>query len=106
MTIADLTDSKKALEIPKIGTVIAEPQFGTPEDIANDVEIRWRTGGQIFSNLQSGANVAASKILQSNKLLAGRGVCLHGAGFLLAKEEVDLWGKNYLDSVVKPYCKE
>lgn len=93
--------SKKA--VAQIGFVLSEERGETPEDSAEQINMIWKNVGQIFANLNSGANISKALKLQSSDLLASRGVCLHGAGFLLTEEEMQGWGKDYLDSVVKAY---
>jgi len=48
--------------------------------------------GRLFADLNTGANVAASKQLQSNSQLSNRGVSLFGAGFILSPEEAQQLG--------------
>jgi hypothetical protein len=103
MTGAEL-DELKATKIAQLGTVVCEAEAETPEEEADKVEVNWQKVGHIFSDLRSGANVSNAIKLQSNNLLAGRGVCLHGAGFIVSDREMAEWGNRYLDSVVKPYC--
>nr|WP_320144510.1 DNA methyltransferase [uncultured Cohaesibacter sp.] len=62
--------------------------------------------GKIFGNLRIGADVLGSNSLQSNKGLAHMGMKLHGSGFIVSKEEVDLLiapAENELEKVIRPY---
>ena len=102
MTGAGL-DNPNIKVIAQIGIVISEEEGATPEDSAERISIFWKNVSQIFANLRSGSNVSNAVKLQSNDLLASRGVCLHGAGFLLNAKEIEEWGKDYLSSIVKPY---
>ncbi len=88
---------------PQLGKVVSELKTEVPEDTARNVTVEWQHVGQIFSDLRAGANLLTTCKLQSNDLLAGRGVCLHGAGFILSQQEFQVWGHKYLNSIVKPY---
>jgi len=103
MTAAELDDSSRILRFAKLGVVVTESDGETPEDIARQIKIEWKNVNKVFSNLKSGVDITRAIKLQSNKLLSGRGVYLHGSGFRLSSKEFDLWGRNYLDSVVKPF---
>ncbi len=94
------------LQMPKImrlGHVINEELAETPEDRAEKLDLRWHGVGEIFSDLRAGTNILSSNQLKSNDRLSGRGVCLHGAGFLIEELEMTQWGHKYLENVVKPY---
>ena len=93
--------SKRNIEL---GTVIDENENEIPEKSADEIRIQWHIGGNIFSNLQLGIDVTKATKLESNKLLAGPGVKLHGAGFLVTEEEMKIWGNTYLGTVIKHYC--
>ncbi len=102
MTAAEL-DAPKASMMAQVGTVIVEGEGETPEDKAEQVDIKWRNVGRIFSNLRAGADVASATKLQSNKLLSGRGMFLGGTGFLVNQKDMESWGKSYLGNVIKPF---
>jgi hypothetical protein len=102
MTGASL-DHPSIKVIAQIGIVISEERGETPEDSAEHVSMLWKNVSQIFANLHSGSNVSNAIKLQSNDLIASRGVCLHGAGFLLNTKEMQAWGKDYLGGVIKAY---
>ncbi len=102
MTAAEL-DKFSIREISRFGQVISEKFTEFPEDNASSLQICWRSVGKIFSNLQVGVDLGSCTSLQSNNVLAGRGVCLHGAGFILSPEEMQEWGRNYIDGIVKKY---
>jgi hypothetical protein len=94
------------LQMPKImrlGHVINEELAETPEDRAEKLDLRWHGVGEIFSDLRAGTNILSSNQLKSNDRLSGRGVCLHGSGFLIEELEMTQWGHKYLEHVVKPY---
>jgi hypothetical protein len=56
------------------------------EDGENEVTLQ-RSGGHLAPNLQIGADVGSTVALASNEKVAGMGVALHGAGFILQPEE-------------------
>jgi hypothetical protein len=58
----------------------------TREDGENDVSLI-RSGGLIAPNLQIGADLSSALSLLANDKIAGMGVALHGAGFILLPEE-------------------
>jgi len=62
--------------------------------------------GRIFANLRIGADVAASSSLSANKGLAAMGMKLHGAGFIISKEEALRFSSENLEDaklVIRPY---
>ena len=68
----------------------------------NNAKVRIESVDRINSDLSSGVDVTASLILFSNSKLAGPGVKLHGAGFLVSYEQYQFWGCKY-PNIVKPY---
>ena len=103
MTGAEILDSLNK-RIATLGVVSDENFAETPEDEAEQLYVSWKIASEIFSNLRTGANLQSSIKLRCNEQLAGRGVCLHGSGFLVGETEMDLWGHKYLESVVRLYC--
>ena len=99
VTAAEQSNSKSILRISQIGTVISEKEGNTPEDSAEQIEISWRNVPQIFSNLQSGANVASAVPLKSNLKACCPGIKLHGMGFCLTKLEA----AGIESEIVRPY---
>ncbi|WP_341732218.1 hypothetical protein [Microcoleus sp. EPA2] len=91
MTSAGLKTSKTH-RINHIGIVIDEGKAEASEDITEQLEIQWRNVGEIFSNLTSSVNFASACILKANSNLSSTGVKLHGAGFILTKEEAIAMG--------------
>ena len=87
MTAGELNDSKKPVKIAQLGTVIAEDEGETPEESAEQVEVRSQNVGRIFSNLQTGADVGSAEKLKANSQLSCRGMEMRGAGFLLTREQ-------------------
>ena len=90
--------SKRNIEL---GTVINENEGDTPEESANEVSIQWYIGEKISSNLQLGIDLTKATDLESNRLLTGPGVKLHGSGFLVTEAEMNRWGNTYLGTVIK-----
>jgi hypothetical protein len=86
MTSAGLKTSKTQ-KINQIGIVIGPGKAETSEDITEPIEIQWLTAGEIFSNLTSYVNFTSACILKANSNLSSTGVKIHGAGFILTKEE-------------------
>jgi hypothetical protein len=89
MTAAELNDAKKPVRIPQLSTVVTEDEGETPEESAEQVEVRSQNVGRIFSNLQAGADVASAVSLRSNQKLCCPGVKLHGMGFCLTEAEAN-----------------
>ena len=68
-----------------------------------EVEVSLESGtGNLAANLQLGTDINTASALQSNDKIAGMGVALHGAGFIVLPEQAaDLRGSGA--SVIKPY---
>ncbi|MDD1413179.1 hypothetical protein MEN41_00505 [Dolichospermum sp. ST_con] len=92
MTGAESINSKRLLNIPKIGTLVSHEEGITPEHSADKINIHWKNVEKIFSNLQSGADVAGTNKLKANSKLACRGMEMRGAGFLLTQEQAQFLG--------------
>ncbi|MBE9218400.1 class I SAM-dependent DNA methyltransferase [Dolichospermum flos-aquae] len=92
MTGAESINSQKLLHIPKIGTLVSHEEGITPEHSADKINIQWKNVEKIFSNLQSGADVAGTKKLKANSKLACRGMEMRGSGFLLTQEQAEFFG--------------
>jgi hypothetical protein len=110
MTAAESSTSKLPARIPQLGNVIVEGKAETPEDSADLIEIFWRNVSKIFSDLKSSADINSTRLLKANADLSSTGVKLHGAGFILTKDEalsmgyeqtVGLLAKN--NDVIKKY---
>ncbi len=71
------------------------------EDGENEV-ILSRIEGTLAPNLQIGADLGSAAALTSNDKLAGMGVALHGAGFILNPEEAEALRISGPE-VIKPY---
>ncbi|AKI02642.1 Methyltransferase domain [Hoeflea sp. IMCC20628] len=50
--------------------------------------------GKVFANLQIGANLQGSVRLKANLKIAGMGVKLHGAGFIISPEKAEVFSRN------------
>lgn len=86
-------------QISQLGIVVADEAGEIPEDRAERVKVSWRTVHQIFSDLQSGADIANTSKLRSNQNISSRGVQLIGGGFCVTQEEL-----KYLEAeVIYPY---
>jgi hypothetical protein len=92
----DNVDLKK---LSQVGIVVAESEAETPEDTAEHIKVDWKSVGKIFSNLQSGVDVANSTQLKSNQKLGCLGMKLHGMGFCLTEKEA----KSLEPDVIHPY---
>lgn len=101
MTVAEKDDKSQVNSIVYVGTVINEKSFETPEDGADQIQIHLNQYSKINSNLHPGIDISKVLKLKSNSLIAGRGVCLHGAGFLVSQEEIEIWGHEYLGTTIK-----
>lgn len=105
MTVAELDVSKKLKHSARLGTVISEGESEVPEDTADTVVIRWKDVGKVFSNLQSGADIANAASLKANDQLSSRGVTLAGQGFVLDLGQLNLLQYSILDrpEIIKRY---
>ncbi|HBK62298.1 MAG TPA: class I SAM-dependent DNA methyltransferase, partial [Cyanobacteria bacterium UBA11166] len=86
MTSAELTTAKTHKN-HQIGIVIDEGKAEILDDITEKIKIQWRNVGEIFSNLTACVNFTSACVLKSNSILSSTGVKIHGAGFILNKEE-------------------
>jgi hypothetical protein len=82
ITCAMLDDSK-LMGFPQIGIVIKEEEGNTPEDSAEQVKVKFKKVGRIFSNLQTGADLTKAASLSSNRELASQGFVVGGSGFIV-----------------------
>jgi hypothetical protein len=98
MTVGELEESKSN-RLAKLGVVISEGEAQTPEDSADQVELQIKSVGKIFSNLQAGADITGTVLLQSNKGLCCPGMKLHGMGFCISQDEA----KDLESEVINPY---
>lgn len=103
MTTGEINANSSVVQFSKLGIVKKEIDGETPEESASSLEINWNSTHKIHSNLESGTDITSAVKLKSNSLLAGPGVKLHGAGFLIKEEELLTWGEDYLAVVVKSY---
>jgi hypothetical protein len=71
------------------------------EDGENEVSLI-KAEGKIGSNLQTGAELTSTAALDSNDKLAGMGVALHGAGFILDPEQAEAI-RSHGPEVIKAY---
>ncbi|GAA6154974.1 hypothetical protein NBRC116588_04470 [Pyruvatibacter sp. HU-CL02332] len=88
--------------VGQLKTVVREADLNTDQPV---VELTTRVGS-IRPNLKLGADLAKALPLIANSGLAGRGVVLHGAGFILTNSEAhSLIEKEKLKggSIVRPY---
>ena len=83
MTASAQNDSKKPLPIARLGVVTSEVEGESPEEEADKVDIQSQNVGQIFSNLQAGADITETQILKANDKLSSRGLMLFGSGFIV-----------------------
>ncbi|WP_217650462.1 DNA methyltransferase [Spirulina major] len=102
MTVAEI-NKPDLKNFASIGSVFFEVESETPEIQADKIKINWNNVSEILANLRSGVNIIKASKLKSNNLLTGRGVCLHGAGFCLTKEQFNEWGRQYSKTIVRPY---
>ncbi len=65
---------------------IADERKGETEDEGRIVEFDFEVG-KIFANLRTGADVTGVKVLGSNGGLSSPGVKLHGAGFIVTRDQ-------------------
>lgn len=70
-----------------------------------EVELR-QVVGEVHADLTVGANLAAARPLLANEWLCSRGVSLHGAGFIVKREEAEALGlgrREGLERHIRPY---
>ena len=101
MTAAESSTFTSKLQ-SSLGIIKKETQEIILDESAENIRFEWFDGYQISSDLRVGVNLTTAQKLKSNKLLAGPGVKLHGAGFLVSVSEMLDWGNSYLGSVIKP----
>jgi len=84
-----------------LAEVVEESGLNTDQP---EVRLAARTG-LVGPNLKIGAAISSSAALKSNEGLAGRGVVLHGSGFILGAELVEGWRESEDPSlkIVRPY---
>lgn len=105
MTVGQ-AESSNIVRVAQLGTVVREVEAETPEDSAEQVDIRLHQATKIFSDLQGGADVSSSAKLKANLSLSCPGMKMTGAGFLVTPQEATLLGytaDSSLHSVIKPY---
>jgi hypothetical protein len=67
-------------------------QSETPQDDGEVAVTLSETQGLLHADLRIGANVAAAKVLRANLNVSSPGVKLHGAGFIVTREEAKQMG--------------
>ncbi|WP_432450481.1 class I SAM-dependent DNA methyltransferase [Aliiroseovarius marinus] len=77
---------------------IAEEHKGQTEDEGRLVHFD-EERGKIFANLRTGADVAGAKALKANEGISSPGVKLHGAGFIVNREEAKQLGLGTVDGL-------
>ncbi|MBE9057305.1 class I SAM-dependent DNA methyltransferase [Sphaerospermopsis sp. LEGE 08334] len=110
ITAAELDNSQSPPRMAKLGNIISEIKGEITENSAELIEIQWQNITHIFSDLKSTTNLSLASLLKSNLKLSSTGVKLHGAGFILTKDEAVLMGYGQTDGelsinndVVKKY---
>ena len=104
MTAAESYNFKQVTRIARLGDILIETEGETPEEKAERLEVTWKNVTRIFSDLRAGSDITTAVKLKSNNGLSGRGIYLHGSGFILNNNEMKNWGKNYVSTVIRPYC--
>ncbi len=104
LTVAEPYNCKQVSRMARLGNLLIEAEGDTPEEKAEQLEVTWKSVTRIFGDLRAGADVTSAVKLKSNNGLSGRGIYLHGAGFILNSNEMKIWGKNYVGRVIRPYC--
>lgn len=99
-----MTVGRKGRVDGKLRTVVEELKGETENEgrVVRFEEIE----GRIFGNLRIGADVAGAKALKANAGIAHMGMKLHGSGFIISKEEAQLFAeqrKAALGTVIRPY---
>lgn len=91
MTVGDAEESEGRLL-----RVRAESDSGVDDEI--DVEFE-EERGKIFAALNVGADMSAVRQLSANTNISGRGVSLHGRGFIVTREQAESLGFNRLPNI-------
>ncbi|MEG4516034.1 MULTISPECIES: DNA methyltransferase [unclassified Microcoleus] len=89
----------------KVGYVLNETEVGIPEDIADNLSIKFIHVEQILSNLDSGANLISTHKLRANQNLSSKGMMLGSQGFIVNHKQLELleYSSISLPSVIKHY---
>ncbi len=73
----------------------------------DEIEVKFQElQGQIFADLQAGANVADAQAIKANENLTSRGMMLFGAGFIISPNEAKRLGLgaiSELEKIIRPY---
>jgi hypothetical protein len=108
MTVAE--SIPLSMKFSQLGSIVSESKENAPESSVESVSICWQSVSKIFSNLQSGVDISSVKLLNSNSKLSSSGIKLHGAGFVLTKDEAIEMGYDIrkdtstaINLVIKPY---
>lgn len=91
MTVGDAEESEGRLL-----RVRAESDSAVDDEI--DVEFE-EERGKIFAALNVGADMSAVRQLSANTNISGRGVSLHGRGFIVTREQAESLGFNRLPNI-------
>ena len=87
------------------GRLLAVSNENASGDEGIDVQLRDHTG-LIHADLRVGANVSLSMSLRGNERLSSPGVKLHGAGFIVTREEAQQLGLGAIEGLerhIRPY---
>jgi hypothetical protein len=77
-------------------TVLDEGEPDTPQDVVLEERV-----GAILPTLTIGADVGSAKPLKANKDISNPGVKLHGAGFIVSREEASALGLGKVNGLEK-----
>jgi hypothetical protein len=84
----------------RIGVIDEEISATSPEEEAEKLRVRYISVARINGNLSPGTNISLAFLLKANSELSASGVKLHGAGFILTREEARSMG--YIDDLENP----
>ena len=99
MTVAARTEAVPFARLAVVATEEASDDAAGAATLTFDV----RSGAVLHEDLRLGANVAGVKARRSNDGLAGMGVALHGAGFLLEPTDAAHLRKSEDDKTIRPF---
>ncbi len=86
----------------RLGTVVREEGIDTDTPA---IEFAWAEG-RINADLTVGTDLGSSRPMEANRGLSSRGVVLHGAGFLVTRNEAEFLGLGRLPGLekhIRPY---
>lgn len=86
MTIGQASSSN-IVQMAQLGTVVREIEAATPEDSAEQVQVKFANASRISSDLKADIDLTKSHALRANSQLSSRGMMLFGSGFIVEQKD-------------------